>query len=84
MVLVPTLDENFSRKNSNKILVAAFSKQISTKFSKKIDTSGGTIFEGNFCHYISFDILVEICLENAVTKVPLKNSTQASQFPLTF
>ena len=44
----------------------------------------GTIFEGNFCHYILFEILVEICLENAVTKVPLKNSTQASQFPLKF
>ena len=43
----------------------------------------GTMFGWNFCHRISFDILVKICLQNSVTKVPLKNYTPRVSIPQT-
>ena len=52
-----------------------FYKQIFTKITKEIETSGVQFLWENFCYWISFEILVEICLLNSVTKVSLKNYT---------
>ena len=45
------------------------------KFQKKWWRLGYDFWGKNWGHWIAFEVLVEISLENSVTKVPLKNYT---------